>query len=223
MKKYFFLVAAFFCSNILLAQNNHFGLAIKHNGICFGNSKVWNGLRINFWDKHVRIVDGINLAVCSRSKISNGISLGILYSEDTICNGIKIGGLVAASDKINGLIVSAIAIGSRKFNGMGVSMMIFADTLNGFFIAPWFVASRSLKSVFNGFSIGGGVGIERFNGVCFSFFNNEINVLNGFSVGYLNKARQLHGVQIGLWNVALNKKHFKRLPIINFCFRKTNS
>jgi hypothetical protein len=40
------------------------------------------------------------------------------------------------------------------------------------------------------------------------------------SVALKNHARELHGIQIGLWNVAENNRIFKIMPLINMNFSR---
>lgn len=88
-----------------------------------------------------------------------------------------------------------------------------------FTVSEW---NTNVIKVINGISFGAycGANTEKLNGVSLSFFTNSIDELNGLSVGFLNSTKDLHGVLIGLWNVAENNKIFKRTPFINFNFRK---
>jgi hypothetical protein len=88
-------------STLLFGQNKQFSLGVKCNGISIGNSANYNGLRINFEDKNVNSVNGLNIAGVSDIGKLNGISIGVLVSLDSYSNGIDIGGLTTRLGKHN--------------------------------------------------------------------------------------------------------------------------
>ncbi len=224
---------------LIFGQNKHLTIGIKDNGICFGNSIRNNGVRFNLLDKDVEIINGVNVAVSSKSQISNGINLGLVWNENTICNGIVLNGLVGESEKANGIVISGLGYGANQINGLEIGgFSIVADTLNGLFMSPFSIAywnGETIKLI-NGVTVGGIIGsvTEQFNGASVSVFNNYISKLNGVSIGMINEIEELkgmtigvfnrskntRGVQSGIWNVSENNKIFKRMPLINFNFRK---
>lgn len=72
-------------------------LGIHHTGISFGNSARWTGLRINFRDRGVERIDGINLTLwkaakdANRQAVVNGLSIGLVGPEAGQLNGINLG------------------------------------------------------------------------------------------------------------------------------------
>jgi hypothetical protein len=55
------------------------------------------------------------------------------------------------------------------------------------------------------------------HGVSVSAFNDLRGARQrGLVVGLLNIAEELHGVQIGLINIARNKRSFRVLPLVNY-------
>jgi hypothetical protein len=59
----------------------------------------------------------------------------------------------------------------------------------------------------------------RLTGVSISAFNQIKGYQSGVSIGIVNYAAKLHGIQIGLINyVRDNPKFLKVLPVINFRF-----
>jgi len=234
-----FLLLVFFSCQTSFGQNRHFTIGYNDNGLTFGNSAKTNGIRINFLDKNVDMVNGLNLAAISKSRVSNGFTLGLLWIESSICNGIVINGLLGESKKINGIFISGLGGAASKINGLGIGgLAVVGDTLNGLFISSFGAAYMSTERIklINGVTVGGFIGAstEKLNGLSISVFNNWIDELNGLSIGMINvigeqkgisigifnRAEKLRGVQIGIWNVAKNNKFFKYMPIINFNFRK---
>jgi len=212
-------------SSGLFGQNKFLSLGTRENGICFGNSSVYNGIRLNLKDLNTIKVNGISLAAHSVSNRVNGISAGILVAADSFSNGFKIGGLVARVKIHNGLILSSLGITSTKLNGVGVTgLILFGDTLNGLFIGPFGVMppnTRYTVKIINGFAIGGGVIASTMNGVAVAYFLNKFDTQNGLSIAGINLAKELHGFQFGLINCALNNRRlFRWTPLFNFNLRK---
>lgn len=92
-------------------------LAINNYGISLGNSRQFNGLRINFRDRHVERVNGINLTLWrakenKQAKI-NGLSLGLIGPDAGSLRGVSIGGLgVAADRELTGISLGVLGAGS---------------------------------------------------------------------------------------------------------------
>jgi hypothetical protein len=150
---------------------------------------------------------------------------GILFAPVTLLyqfNGLNISPLLTIGDKSNtasnGLLLSPCVIDNtdKILNGAAISMFLIHPTLNGL-------------------SFGGLYNKHKGNGVATSIFYNksstmkglEVSIINnsknlkGAQLGLINKASSLNGFQIGLWNVVKeNQKPFKRLPLINFNFRR---
>ena len=92
--------------NQLCAQS--LDLAVNNYGVSFGNSKKFNGLRINFSDREVEKINGVNItflrAKNNEEAIVNGVSFGLIRPEAAYLNGIQIGGLgVGAAKGIKGI------------------------------------------------------------------------------------------------------------------------
>ncbi len=77
----------------------------------------------------------------------------------------------------------------------------------------------------NGIAIGLIIGSDtkKMNGISLSLFNNFCDTLNGVAISMINRTKELHGIQFGIWNVAENNRIFKRMPILNFNFRRKPS
>lgn len=98
------------------------------------------------------------------------------------------------------------------------------DTMNDFFISLFGMTYWNTEVIkrINGIAIGLVIGsnTEKMNGLTLSLFNNVSDTLNGVAIAVLNSTKELHGVQIGLWNVAENNRFFKKMPFMNVNFRK---
>nr|WP_294907247.1 hypothetical protein [uncultured Lacibacter sp.] len=239
MKRYgiVFLFCVFcFAITSLQAQRNYFLAGVKHHGIAFGPINHTNGLRFNLWDRHVQTINGLTVAGKTNSYRVNGVAVGALLAFDSICNGIKLAGISSVSEQMNGLsigglgsggtLLNGVAVGgivlsAEKINGFGAGCLIISDTMNGFFVAPHGVFSQKDKGRVRGVTLNVFVcRLLELKGLSTGALT-DIDEQHGVSIALSNKAKQLHGVQIGLWNVAMNKKHLKKLPLVNFSFRKT--
>lgn len=219
----------------LFAQNKRLLLGTNNTGIAFGNSFKTNGIRFNFWDKAIKKSNGISIAIKSQSYSSNGIGLGLLLMLDSLSNGIRIGGIAASAEKSNGLLIGGIASGgshlngieigglvmaAKKINGVGVSCIVIADTMNGFFTGVHGLFSRQNQGFLKGVSLSAFVcRLQKLNGLSLAALTN-IKEQHGVTIGLYNYTKNLQGIQFGLWNVAMNKNRFKKIPFVNFNFRK---
>ncbi len=113
------LFATFFfstlCTNPLYAKS--FDLARNNSGVSFGNSKKFNGLRINFCDREVEKINGVNVTIWharnNKKAIVNGISLGLWAPGAGYLRGIQIGGIgVTAEKELKGISLALLGAGS---------------------------------------------------------------------------------------------------------------
>ena len=222
----------------LLAQNKRLLLGTNTTGVAFGNSFKTSGIRFNFWDKAIKKSNGISIAVKSQAYSSNGIGVGLLLMFDSLSNGIRIGGIVSASEKSNGVSIGGIAIGgshvngiavgglvmgAEKINGVGISCVIISDTMNGFFAGVHGLFSRENQGFLKGVSLSAFVcRLQKLNGFSLAALTN-IKEQQGVTIGLYNYAKHLQGIQFGLWNVAMNKKRLKKMPFLNFNFKKSQN
>jgi hypothetical protein len=224
---------------ISIGQNKHITIGYLDNGVVFGNSKKSNGIRLNFWDKSVKFINGINATLKSNSQKSNGISIGLIANNDSIGNGIFFGGLVSSGTYINGISISGLINGvTNRVNGIGIAGLVsLADTMNGIFInviGTTKVFNGEFTKAINGITIGmindaikfKGLSVafqnrtDTLRGICIGLVYNTSKDTKGLQIGMCNNSKSLHGIQIGLWNIAENKRFLRRMPIINFSFRK---
>ena len=62
------------------------------------------------------------------------------------------------------------------------------------------------------------VDVGDFEGVSVAGWNEHVGVSRGLSIGILNRAQELEGIQIGILNYAGNNRRFPWLPFINAHF-----
>jgi hypothetical protein len=60
-----------------------------------------------------------------------------------------------------------------------------------------------------------------FSGVGVSAFNRLKGRQNGLTIGIVNYARSLNGIQLGLINIVRDNPHHKVLPVANWNFGKS--
>ncbi|PSQ75489.1 MAG: hypothetical protein BRD35_08895 [Bacteroidetes bacterium QH_7_62_13] len=104
--------------------------------------------------------------------------------------GLGVGGLAAGSrDAVQGLMVGGAALRAQRLTGLGV-------TAGYAYVSDGPLQGGSIAAV------------------------NHINgTQRGLTIGLFNYARELHGVQVGLINVARNNSFWRRiLPGLNFSF-----
>jgi hypothetical protein len=113
-----------------------FNFPTKKNGISFGNSSEFNGIRINFADHNVRKINGLNVTFWlkmyqNQEAIVNGVSVGVIPTAKNM-QPINIGllGVGASPGNVNGLTIGGFVIGSGgNINGLSVSgLLTMADS-----------------------------------------------------------------------------------------------
>ncbi len=210
----------------LIGQNGHFSFGIKNNGICFGNSNKYNGVRLNLIDNNVDKVNGLsfNVAGLAFNKRVNGISFGLIGTTDSLMNGLQFGSIYTFSTKINGISITPFLLAS-EINGLQiVGVAAFVDTTNGVLISLFGTTPFDMigSKIINGLAIGGVViNSEKVNGVIISGILCAADELNGVSFSCFNLTKSLHGFQFGLINYAANnRKLFRVMPFMNFNLKK---
>lgn len=135
----------------------YFGIPSKTWGIGFGNSPKFTGIRLNFADKDIEQVNGINFSIWTQKELIdetgsiNGISLGVpLAVGSAYRNGINFGFFgVGASKKVTGINVGGLGVGSGS-NLTGIN-------LGGLGIG----ASENVTGLnFGGMSVGAGENVQ---------------------------------------------------------------
>ncbi len=89
----------------------------KDVGISIGNSKNFTVLRLNFRDKGVEKITGINLTLWhpkdNDSAVIQGLSVGLMAVGGGTIKGISFGGLgVGAQEKLSGFSAGLLGVGS---------------------------------------------------------------------------------------------------------------
>ena len=120
--------------------------------------------------------------------------------------GINISGIgMGAGRKLVGLNIAGVAIGAPNINGFSMAPIIGGNYVQGLNVAPLYFTIRSDQEK---------LGIQK--GVAISSFNHIRGEQRGLTIGILNIADHLEGVQIGLINIARsNRKGLKVLPLFN--------
>ena len=72
----------------------------------------------------------------SRTKIANGLSIGLFAALDSCSNGVKVSCFGSDAGYHNGLVIAGLNIIGKKINGSGIALWtVSADTMNGAFFA----------------------------------------------------------------------------------------
>jgi len=131
--------------------------------------------------------------------------IGVGAGEDLI--GFTIGGLgVGAGKKICGITVAGLGIGA-------------GEEISGIAIAGIGIGSKNLKGIQLALGTVRAVDDGQMSIFSASAFNNIQGTQNGLTIGLVNFARRLKGVQIGIINIAKeNPKYLRVLPLFNAPF-----
>jgi len=149
--------------------------------------------------------------------------------------GIVFGGLGAGAGRdFFGIAISGVGTGAgRDFTGISVSGIATGagGTLKGLHVAGVAVGGDTVRGIMISGIAAGGNDVKAFSfapayfhvddhgvqrGVSISAFNRIKGDQNGLTIGIVNWARKLNGVQLGLLNFAGNKRSMKWMPLINW-------
>lgn len=221
-----------------LSNNHSLNFPTNHYGISIGNSRVFNGIRLNVAESNVKTINGINITCCAKSDknteaVVNGISLGFLPTGGTF-RFLNIGLLgVGAHHSIKGVTCAGVVIGSsgslKGFSASGI--VTISDTISGFTVAGLLVGSQKANGIIvSGLAVlskedikgitltPGYLQSDKLNGLAVAGYNNT-NQTKGITVAVINRTKSLHGIQLGLINYAANNPKWLRvLPLINLHF-----
>lgn len=85
-------------------------LTINHTGLSIGDSRFVRGVRVNFRDRRLREVQGVNITIWSPYSPARGV-----------VNGAAIGLPVTGAREINGLGLGVLGVGTEgNFTGVGI-------------------------------------------------------------------------------------------------------
>ena len=202
-------------------------IPFRKYGLSIGNSYEFTGVRVNFADKDIKKINGLNVTFWINSfrfddtnntfnAQINGISLGVINIGGTMqpvnigilgtgaghnLNGISLGGLfVGAGGNINGISISGLANETGgNINGIN---------LNGL----WTEAAGISGIAFSGFALGA----DKVNGISFGSLvvgSGEINGISS-SLVYLDCYNDFRG--IGVTPGYLKSKTFYGIGIAGY-------
>jgi hypothetical protein len=119
--------------------------------------------------------------------------------------GLAVAGLgIGAGDGIDGLAIAGLGVGTTRMRGAMLALAAGGRDVTGLVLAPGY------------FQIGEGGSLT---GVSVSAINRILGEQHGVVIGIVNYTPSLHGVQVGVINIALNNPTgLKVLPVLNAHF-----
>ena len=118
---------ALLCTPVaILAQPTYLDLTIDDVGIAIGDAPRVTGLRINFRDRYLEDVDGINLTVWTPYEATGdvkGIAIGVPTTGARNIDGLAVGVAgVGAEEAIRGIAIAPIGAGAgQEISGLLVA------------------------------------------------------------------------------------------------------
>ncbi len=229
-------------ANDSLSNGKALNFPTKKYGVSIGNSYDFTGVRINFADKNVKRITGLNVTFWikkfeNQNAIVNAISIGVLPVAGKM-QPINIGllGVGTAKQNLNGISIGGFIIGSGgKINGLSLSgIATMADGENSEIsgIALSGIGIGAHKAI-NGMAIAGfAVGTEgNINGVASSLayisskksFNGftltcgflESDIFSGLGLAGYSKINKMRGLSIALFNNS-NELHGIQFGLLNY-------
>ena len=96
-----------------LSEGSALNLGVGNSGLSIGNSSWWNGVRINFRDRAIRRINGVNLTIWQSD--SRTMEFGTV-------NGLAIGGVPEAG-YLNGVSVGLGVIAHQRAAGVNLGLL----------------------------------------------------------------------------------------------------
>jgi hypothetical protein len=185
MKKTFclFVLVVLASSQPVLASLD---LAVNDVGISFGNSTRFSGLRLNFVDKNVRVINGINLTFWKPDDndraVYNGLQVGLIGLAGREMNGIHLAGIGIGTESLTGLGIGLIGMGvEEEFKGIGLALIgMGGGDFRGVFVGGIGLGAETLHGVGAGLI---GVGASEFRGIGFGGIGLGGDDIKGIVVG----------------------------------------
>jgi hypothetical protein len=190
-------------------------IPFKKYGISIGNSKEFNGLRLNFSDRFVWKINGVNITLWpDRTQSFSQWYNGNAHYGSAI-NGLSIGFMPLAGS-LNWVNFGILAIGASPGNLTGFSfggIASGANIINGFSLSGLITQSNNISGVaLSGLLL---AGIRGINGVVFSGLAVSLDVrdINGVasSLGMIYCGRNFTG--LGITGIYLHAGHFKGIGV----------
>ena len=178
------------------------------------NGVTATGLSISA--RQIRGVAITGVTTAARDEITGISGAGFTLSGDRI-RGLSVGGFRLSGGDITGIALGAGFLnGSRSLTGFGAAPIVIADRMTGIGLGG-LIGGQDLAG---GFIAPVGLSVSRegtLRGVSVGSFNAIHGTQRGLTIGIVNSARELHGVQIGLVNFAANNERGRRvLPLVNW-------
>lgn len=212
-------------------------------GISIGNSYKFTGIRINFADENVKIVNGLNVTFWfkfakNQNAVVNGISIGVIPTGGSMqyinlgllgvgtshnLNGVSFAGTVVGSGgNINGLSISGLitrAAGSQEgegiFSGIAISGIgLLANGINGLAIGGLAVGTDGdINGVATSLAY---IYCEKdFRGIAVTGGYLESEFFNGIAIAGYAKINQMNGISIALYN-RTKELHGVQFGLLNY-------
>lgn len=198
---------------VLTAQDNvaagkALNIPFPKYGLSIGNSREFNGLRLNFADRDTRLVNGVNITIWAH-KFSSWFNPNQFYTTEV--NGVSFG-IVPTGGMMRGLNAGILRVASSKnLSGISVSgLNIFANgSINGIAMSGFLTQGSMISGfAFSGIAVGGTGGISgiAIGGLAVSSDRSDINGAAA-SIGVVFCGGEITGIGIsGLYLKASSLK-----------------
>ncbi len=158
---------------------------------------------------------------------ANGVQVGGVFAGSERGSGICAAGLLAVDERLDGVCIGGLMAGADRLEGVALAgLLASASTGHGVVAALGFTSTGNALALanapsepFTGIQI---AGIGNFGtdvrGVQLAPFFNVAEKLQGVQIGFINRAWDGWGVQIGLFNLFGSDDDKTFFPIVNARF-----
>jgi hypothetical protein len=196
------LVAALLLAIAAPALAGGVGVPTSRAGLGVGNLPEFTGLRLNFRDRDVHRVDGVNVTVWpaddrNRGAVYRGVGLNIVGNSGAEMDGVFVSLVgVSVREKARGVFVSGIGSSGGDLDGVMIAGIgAGADDLRGIAVAGLGVGCEDVSGII---VAGLGAGAEDITGIAVGGLGMGGKDMQGIMVGGLGVGGEtLRGIALG--------------------------
>ncbi|MFG0315744.1 MAG: LA_2272 family surface repeat-containing protein [Planctomycetota bacterium JB042] len=197
--------------------------------LAVGGCSPWYGLRLDLFPDGVESVRGVNVTPIDfgyepREDVV-GAAIGPLHSDVRSVTGLHVAGLLARSDGTTGVSAGLMVGADGDVDGVTVAPLVFTPYRHSDLGGEFDGAARGIQLAGilldfphqRGVSIAGVLRARTLTGLGAGYvFTDVRDRMVGLSIGLVNRAKRLKGVQLGLLNrVAERAEWWRWMPLVN--------
>jgi hypothetical protein len=196
------------------------GIQVGGLGLLLGQAR---GIQAGMLIAGTQSIVGLTVSgIGVRSPTLSGINVGglIVFGEQRV-SGINASGLVVVGERVGGINAGGLGVAGERVAGINVGGGVIGHRIIGVTVGGLVGGFTPRDDMVGGLATAGAMLTDDLKGCSVAAFHRVNGVQRGVTIGLVNYARTLSGVQLGVVNIAQNNHGMLRaLPILNAHFGK---